>query len=71
MMTYFSALGDLKWRVSLTCDGGACIMVARHGDFVVFGNTSQPDGPVYVYTLAEWTAFLRGVKRGDFDNIAA
>jgi hypothetical protein len=45
-------------------------MVARHGDSVVFGNTSQPSGPVYTYTRAEWKEFLTGVKLGDFDDIA-
>jgi len=45
-------------------------MVARRGDSVVFGNTSQPDGPVYVYTTAEWKEFLAGVKLGDFDGLA-
>jgi Domain of unknown function (DUF397) len=44
-------------------------MVARHGDSVLFGNTSQPDGPVYAYTATEWRDFLAGVKLGDFDEI--
>ena len=65
-----SAPGNLSWRVSRTCEGGACVMVARHGDSVVFGNTGQPDGPVYTYTRAEWKEFLAGVKLGDFDDIA-
>lgn len=70
MTTYPSAQGRLDWHVSRTCDGGACVMVARDGDSVVFGNTSQLDGPVYVYTRAEWNEFLAGVKAGDFDEIA-
>ena len=70
MTAYPSAPGDLEWRVSRTCEGGACVMVARRGDSVVFGNTSQPDGPVYVYTTAEWKEFLAGVKLGDFDGLA-
>jgi predicted secreted Zn-dependent protease len=69
MTTYPSASEDLSWRKSRTCDGGACVMVARDGDFVVFGNTTQPDGPVYVYTEAEWKEFLVGAKQGDFDDI--
>jgi predicted secreted Zn-dependent protease len=69
MAIYPSAPGDLKWRRSSTCDGGACVMVARHGDSVVLGNTSQPDGPVYTYTRAEWKEFLAGAKLGDFDEV--
>jgi predicted secreted Zn-dependent protease len=70
MTIYPSAQGDLDWRVSRTCDSGACIMVARNGDFVVFGNTSQPYGPTYSYTRAEWKEFLAGAKLGDFDDIS-
>ena len=70
MSTVRSAPGDLTWRVSRTCDGGACIMVARRGDSIIFGNTSQPDGPVYAYTQAEWKEFIAGVKLGDFDDLA-
>lgn len=61
---------DLTWRVSRTCDGGSCVMVALQADSVVLGNTSQPHGPVYTYTRAEWEEFLAGVKLGDFDEIA-
>lgn len=70
MTAYPSAQGGLDWHVSRTCDGGACVMVARDGDSVVFGKTSQPDGPVFVYTRAEWREFLVGAKLGDFDEIS-
>ncbi len=70
MSIYAVAPGDLNWHVSLTCEGGQCIKVARHGESVVFGNTSQPDGPVYAYTKTEWKEFLAGAKLGDFDDIA-
>jgi hypothetical protein len=70
MTIYPSAPADLNWRVSRACEGGACIMVARHGDSVVFGDTNQPGGPAYAYTRAEWKEFLVGAKLGDFDDIA-
>ena len=70
MIVYPSAPPDLSWRVSRTCEGGACVMVARHGNTVVFGNTTQPEGPIYAYTRAEWKEFLAGAKLGDFDDIA-
>ncbi len=69
MFTYPSVPGGLSWRVSRTCDGGACVMVARDGDSVVLGNTAQPDGPAYAYTGAEWKEVVAGVKLGDFDDI--
>lgn len=70
MSTDPSARGNLAWRVSRTCDGGACVRVARQDDLVVIGNTSQPDGPVSTFTRAEWKEFLAGVKLGDFDDLA-
>jgi predicted secreted Zn-dependent protease len=69
MSVYPSAPGDMSWRVSHTCESGACIMVARQGDSVVFGNTSDPNGPVSKYTATEWKEFLAGAKQGDFDGL--
>jgi hypothetical protein len=60
----------LDWHVSRSCESGACIMVARDGDSVIFGNTTDPGGAIYSYTTAEWQQFVVGVKQGDFDDIA-
>jgi predicted secreted Zn-dependent protease len=68
MPVYNLAPGDLNWHAP-RCDSGACVRVARHGDLVVFGNTTEPEGPVIAYTKAEWDAFLTGVKCGDFDDL--
>jgi hypothetical protein len=59
----------LEWRVSRTCDGGACVMVARDGEFILFGNTTQPDGLKLSFTKAEVEAFAAGIRRGDFDDL--
>jgi len=65
-----SASANLDWRVSRTCDGGQCIAVARRGDFVLIGNTGNPEAPVTEFTVSEWQQFLTGAKLGDFDGIA-
>lgn len=65
-----SSQGDLDWRVSRTCEGGACIQIARRGESVLIRNSNQPEGPVGVFTTDEWRDFLIGVKGGDFDSIA-
>jgi hypothetical protein len=64
------ATGDFDWRISRTCDSGACVGVARRGEAVFIGNTSDPEGPVSEFTAEEWRQFLAGVKLGDFDGIA-
>lgn len=61
--------GDFDWRISRSCDSGACVGVARQGDLVLIGNTSDPNGPVSRFTSKEWSAFVAGVKLGDFDDL--
>lgn len=68
MPAYKTAPGDLDWRVSRTCDSGACVMVARDGEKVIFGNTTE-SGSTIIYTANEWREFIAGVKLGDFDDI--
>ena len=70
MAKYPSVPGDFNWHVSRTCDGGACIRVARHGESVLIGSTTDPEGPVNRFTTEEWRQFLAGIKLGDFDDIA-
>jgi hypothetical protein len=45
-------------------------MVAADGDMVLFGNTTEPGGPVLSYTRDEWHEFVAGVKLGHFEGIA-
>lgn len=70
MSTYPVARGDVGWRISRTCEGGACVGVARQGEIVLVGNTSNPESPVSSFTVQEWSEFLAGAKRGDFDDLA-
>lgn len=59
---------DLNWLVSRTCEGGACVRVARMGDSILMG-TIDPEGPITEFTLEEWRHFIAGAKLGDFDDI--
>jgi predicted secreted Zn-dependent protease len=70
MSSYSSSMGDLDWRVSRVCENGACVEVARHGEFVLIRNTNHPEGPISVFTMDEWRHFLAGAKLGDFDEVA-
>jgi predicted secreted Zn-dependent protease len=64
-----TSVGGVDWRVSRTCEGGACVGVARQGDVVLIGNASNSESPINKFTLDEWRQFLAGVKLGDFDSI--
>ena len=36
-------------------------------DLIGMRDASRPDGPVLVFTEAEWDAFVAGAKDGEFD----
>ncbi len=65
-------LSGVAWRKSRRSGAvGNCVEVARlaNGDIAV-RNSRFPNGPALVYTQAEITAFVGGVKDGEFDDLA-
>jgi hypothetical protein len=64
-------LSGAAWRKSSVSNSqGACVELARLGDgeFAV-RNSRHPDGPALIYTRAEITALIEGVKMGEFDDL--
>ncbi|HTV99288.1 MAG TPA: DUF397 domain-containing protein [Streptosporangiaceae bacterium] len=50
---------------------GNCVEVAALPDGeIAVRNSRHPSGPALVYTRAEMSAFLAGVKDGEFDHLA-
>lgn len=67
-----SLLTGVTWRKSRRSGAvGNCVEVASldNGEIAV-RNSRFPDGPALVYTRAELTAFLAGVRDGEFDEFA-
>jgi hypothetical protein len=59
------------WRKSTASNpSGACVEVAALADGeVAVRNSRHPAGPALIYTRAEVTAFLAGVRNGEFDDL--
>lgn len=64
-----SAIGS--WRQSRRCDNSSpnCVQVARHGATIAVRNSTDPAGPAVLFTSAEMSAFMAGVKDGEFDDL--
>lgn len=66
-----TGLGPVCWQKSARSNSqGNCVEMAElpTGEIAV-RNSRYPDGPALIYTRAEITALLLGVKDGDFDNL--
>ncbi len=44
-----------------------CCVAVRMGDTVDVRDTKHPDGPTVSFNKDEWSAFVDGVKAGEFD----
>jgi hypothetical protein len=62
-------LSRAVWRKSTAsgpnCDN--CVEVAFVDGAIVVRDSKNADGPVLVFTQAEWDAFVGGAKDGEFD----
>lgn len=65
-------LGAVQWRKSQASNpSGNCVEVAAlPGGEIAVRNSRHPAGPALVYTRAEVSAFLTGVRNGEFDDLA-
>lgn len=66
-------LGSVVWRRSSVGDTtGECVEFAvLDGGEVAVRNSRDPHGPALVYTPAEISAFVHGVKAGEFDDMVS
>ncbi|MFC7545409.1 DUF397 domain-containing protein [Plantactinospora sp. GCM10030261] len=61
---------DLSRAVWQRADGDPAdeaVEIAFVDDLIGMRNSTDPDGPVLVFTRAEWDAFVAGAQDGEFD----
>jgi Domain of unknown function (DUF397) len=64
-------LVNARWRKSsISNSQGTCVELARldEGQFAM-RNSRNPEGPALIYTQAEISALIEGVKNGEFDDL--
>lgn len=63
-------MGKMTWHKSSYSNGnggGTCVEVARLDARRAVRDSKDPAGPMHVFDSDSWTAFVAGVKRGEFD----
>ena len=56
-----------QWQKSSYCGTNACVEVALTSDAVLVRDSKNPLAMPLAFTADEWTAFVKGVKAGEFN----
>ena len=56
------------WRKSTSSETSNCVEVRFHGPHVFVRDSKNQAGAVLSFTESEWSAFVAGVHRGEFDQ---
>ncbi|MER7168939.1 DUF397 domain-containing protein [Micromonospora sp. NPDC000207] len=60
-------LSRAVWQRAEGDDSDSAVEVAFVDDLIGMRNSAEPEGPVLVFTQAEWDAFVAGAQDGEFD----
>ncbi|GLZ54202.1 DUF397 domain-containing protein [Actinomycetospora sp. NBRC 106378] len=63
-------LQSLAWqKASASVPGGMCVEVAPYEENIALRDSKCPEQGAFLYTRAEFAAFLDGCRRGEFDHL--
>lgn len=61
---------ELVWqKAQRSISNSACVEVAPAAGMIAVRDSKNPEGAILYYTSAEWSAFLDGAKKGEFDHL--
>jgi hypothetical protein len=55
-----------RWHKASGCGSGTCVEVAKVGDRFLVRDSKNPDIAPLSFTIDEWSAFVTGVRDGEF-----
>jgi len=55
-----------KWKKSSRCASATCVEVARIDDRYLIRDSKNPEAAPLSFTTEEWSAFVAGVRAGEF-----
>jgi len=55
-----------EWQKSSYCGSNACVEVAQTSQAVLVRDSKNPEFAPLTFTTDEWSAFLQGVRAGEF-----
>jgi hypothetical protein len=63
-------MSDTPW-IKATASGGGqqCVEMRRSGQSIEVRDSKNPAGPVLTFTVGEWSAWLDGAKKGEYDQL--
>lgn len=61
---------NLAWgKAQRSTNNGECVQIASTAGKIAVRDSKDPNGPILVYTPAEFSAFLDGARNGEFDSL--
>jgi hypothetical protein len=63
-----AASEDAQWRKSSASASSDCVEVAWDDGVMLVRDSKDRTGPRLAFTPSEWSAFLTGVRLGEFDQ---
>ena len=58
----------IGWKKSSFCSSCSdCVEVAKSGNKIAVRDSKDNGNRILSFTRSEWTAFIKGVKSGEFD----